>query len=235
MTIDRILYINLKRRTDRHRWFQRNMKNAGVPMEIVKRIPGKDWQDYSDCEHILEAMRADGFAPFNTPEKWKRENQHRGHFCYVWSYCIVLREIIESNETTLVLHDDTALCIPWDELLERLASLPEELYLCQLDWFYHDKWQNSVDIYSADPRWAHGIRSMGETAIIYKKWGAKRMLALAQGCIEELNSIEGIVVRHFNNRYVFHSTTSNIIQQFPRAHTHSDIDPRQNPYMRYEG
>ena len=41
--IDKILYVNLNRRPDRNEWFLDNMENAGVPMEIVKVFPARDW------------------------------------------------------------------------------------------------------------------------------------------------------------------------------------------------
>ena len=233
MIIERILYINLDRRMDRNEWFRQEMEAAEVPMDIIERIPGKDWQDYPNSESIINAMHADRFAPYMTPKRWRDRPYLRGHFCYVWSNCICLRQIIESRKTTLVMCDDVAFDIKWDELSKRLHSIPDDINICQLEWFHHNKSCNPVVPYPADPRWSYGIHSLGDKAIIYNKQSATRMLALVQGCIEELNSIEGMIVRHFNNRFAFHPTDPfDIIRWAPHSLKGvSDIDPRENPHM----
>ena len=183
--IEQILYINLNRRADRNEWFLKEMKAANVPMDIIERIPGKDWRSYSDCEALLEAIQADGFALEVT--KQDAHPRLQGTWACSWAYCLALQKIIESKKTTLLIQDDIGLAVPWKDFLKKFEALADikDLWVMQLEW---------VDVPDAHPNicvpfnseWMHGIRGVSDRAVVYTYWGAVRMLGLMQGCMRLL-------------------------------------------------
>ena len=118
--IQEILYLNLDRRPDRNEWFLTHMEKAGVPMEIVKRIPAKDWKDYESVSDTLIQMKnEDGFAQhlFESKPEWLDtylDSSYQGITAYIWTMSKALKRIIESKKYTLVMHDDCSVRL-WDD------------------------------------------------------------------------------------------------------------------------
>ena len=231
--IEKIMYVNLDRRPDRKEWFLSNMKSVGVPMEIVERVPATDWRDYPDCLSILRAMQAEGFA-LNVQDS-HAEAWQRGAYGLHFTLCRCLRRIIDERTRTLIMHDDVALNMEWDELLEKLSVLPDhEFYSCvvQLDWSYHRRANVCAPYEKGSDEnwtWSYGIRGIGELAVIYSRFGADRVLAGLQGGME-MYPVESLLPDSCNNYRSFHP---NKPQDFIR-HAEgfgSDLDSRRVPDM----
>ena len=138
--IQEILYLNLDRRPDRNEWFLTHMEKAGVPMEIVKRIPAKDWKDYESVSDTLIQMKnEDGLAQhlFESKPEWLDtylDSSYRGITAYIWTMSKALKRIIESKKYTLVMHDDCSVRL-WDDLIFALNYVKDvSHYIIQLSY-----------------------------------------------------------------------------------------------------
>ena len=223
MQIEQIYYINLDRRPDRKAYFLTNMESAGVPMELVKRMPAKDWRDYDSVKDTLNQMyREDGFAPWLVDKRafWhedRRSDECRGETAYAWTMCKILKNICQNGKNTLVMHDDVSLH-SWSDLTSCLDTI-------HLDGVIHAVQLNYTlsAVISRNPVvpynhiWNFGIQTFQEQAVLYSFWGASRMLALTQGTHEHLFMVESTLLNHFNNRHTFHTVDSaRFIKRMPR-------------------
>jgi len=232
MLIEQIFYLNLDRRPDRNAWFLENMEAAGVPMEIVERVPGKDWQDYDSVTEMLEQMyKEDGFAQHlrQSSDNPRHSEDWIGYTAYVWTVSTALKRIIDSKKLTLVLHDDCSLK-SWLDLESDLKRILKNANRTQDNKLFHTI-QLSYDLHASilrnavipyDHIWNYGIQAFREDAIIYNYFSACRMLALVQGTHECLHAMESMLLEHFNNRYSFHPND-------PRRFTRIMSDVTHNP------
>lgn len=225
--IQQILYLNLDRRPDRNEWFLENMEAAGVPMEIVERVPAKDWRDYSSVQDTLIRMnREDGFAQnffASTPQfhKGTLEPDWRGRTAYAWTMSKALKRIIETCKLTLVLHDDCSI-ISWDDLTSALSSIKYHLNVVQLSYDIHVNLQRNV-ILPYNQIWNYGIQTFREDAIVYSFTGASRMLSLIQGTHEHVQMVESMLLAHFNNLTTFHPVDRTRFIKTMEVHNPRDI------------
>ena len=216
MLIEQIFYLNLDRRPDRNAWFLENMEAAGVPMELVERIPAKDWREYGSVTETLERMyQEDGFAQHLIGEQSSdnpRDSEYWiGYTAYVWTVSTALKRIIDSKKLTLILHDDCSLK-SWLDLESDLKRILKDgnktqdgelLHAIQLSYDLHPSIpRNAVSPY--DHIWNYGIQAFREDAIIYNYFSACRMLALIQDTHECLHSMESMLLEHFNSFKSFH-------------------------------
>lgn len=241
--IEKILYVNLDRRPDRNEWFLGEMETAGVPMEMVERVPGKDWKDFYSIELLLKAMEADGFLP--NVELGMPPRERFGSCGNAWSQCCYMRKIIASGQTTLVMQDDAALAIPYEDLLLSLKSLEIVKYIqvIQLEWVdVVGEWArelemrpNHCEIFQPDFQWAYGIRGFGDKAVIYTPFGAAVMLGIMQSAISVPMPPEASLYQWFNNYESFHTAEPVFdpdakIKWGPHRDI-SDIHVKDNPEM----
>lgn len=236
--IDQILYVNLDRRSDRNEWFLNEIKKTKVPMDIVERVPAKDWQDYPDNVSLLKAMQADGYA-LNIPDEAATMGR-RGFYAWQWTQCACLRRVVRENRTTLLMQDDAVLNMEWSELQAHLAVLPEnnnflKIWAIQLYWYEPPYHRPNVNIpYEGGDRngwlWNYGIRGVGNKAIIWTPPGANRILAMMQGGFEQLYETEGSIYENLNCYKTFHPKRWEGIIKLMSSGT-SDIQPDKNPKM----
>jgi len=220
--IERILYVNLDRRPDRNTWFLEHMEQAGVPMEIVESVPGKDWQDYDSVTEMLEQMyKEDGFG-LRVPPK-KECLSSLGLMAYIWSMCLALKQIIDSEKITLLMPDDSTI-ISWENLVSSLATLEISdkrlLQVINLEYAilsdYRPVFEDYLNPYNNI--WCYGAGGC-ETGVIYTPVGADCMLSLLQGQHTMIHDLGTILLEHFNNFRSF-SPAPNIqfIDFFPLSH-----------------
>ena len=231
--IEQILYMNLDRRTDRNEWFLESMEKAGVPMELVERIPAKDWKDYDSVEDTVKEMQKDGFA-LELKYFWKADM--RGHVAHVWTNSIVFRRIIEDDKITLVLHDDCSVK-SWDELnimLDTLSDFKDKvrrlLHVIQL----HSSLDGQIRPFDHpvyNEYFGFGARQFGDIANIYSETGADRVLRLTQGLRGPLGSVEMILHEHFNNFSSLHVLGDEWRLIEYNRHLGSDIHDKYHPEM----
>ena len=230
--VERILYINLDRSTSRNEAWLSGMEAAGVPMEIVERVPGKDWQDHSGIPEQLKAMQADGFGA--NAVAWRLLDHQRGVLGCLWSMCICLRKIIDFNEPTLLLHDDIILNMPWSEFVASLHHPLQvhRLLLVQLQWDMDmARLLYSAETLISDPRWCYGIGGPSERATVFTEWGARRAFALAQGCLESLIEVEEVIFNHFNNYQTVHPVNPDDFIKYIKADRPSEVNRSENSDM----
>ena len=215
--IEQILYMNLDRRPDRNEWFLTEMEAAGVPMDIVERVPAKDWQDYPDSESLLDAIHVDGFGQKIKMAEERNTLFHQGMWAFFWSYCCCLKKIMESRKNTLLIQDDVALQVPWKSLLSSLKTLSDIPWRAiQLEWGDRSDVRPNICVpFERDPiKWSYGIRAISDKAVIYNRWGAEFLYTLMQGCETVLNGAERSLYMYFNNYHTFHATNgSEFIKQ----------------------
>ena len=230
--IEQILYMNLDRRPDRKEWFLKEAESAGIPMEIIERVPSKDWKDYIDCEALLEAMQADGFAL--GVGKSDAKPMLQGTWACSWTYCVCLKKIIASRKKTLLIQDDMIINMSFKDFLKHLEcfSSLQDLWAIQLDSVDVPELRPNIGIpYNQD--WMYGIRGCSDRAVIYTHWGAMRMLGLIQGCPRHIVPPELALYYHFNNYNTFYPlVTEKFVKHSPHRKP-SDVNPTQNSKMIY--
>lgn len=213
--LDKILYVNLDRRTDRNEWFSENMELAGVPMDRVERFSAHDWQDYDSISHIVKAMQRDGFA-LNLARGLPPLSRFAS-IANIWSHCCCLREIVESGADVLVMQDDVCLDIEYAVLSDQLINVVERVpgfHIIQLEWVEAiGEWADGCDLqpnlcypFEGDYRWSHGIHGLGDKATVYSPTGALAMLGLLQNYISIPVSQEAVAYFHFNNHKSVHTS-----------------------------
>ena len=205
--IEKILYTNLDRSAERKEWFLSTMAGVGVPIEIVERVPAKDWKDYDSVEDMLIQMeKADGFGRFMFSSEMQSHpemlsDERRGIAAETWTVCLGLRRIIETGVNTLLMHDDCSI-LSWQDLIECVERLPY-FQVIQLQWGnWEYRLRNAVLPY--DHIWNSGIQCIGNEAVVLNPPGASRMIALIQGTYEGPFNMEEMLIDHFNNRNAFH-------------------------------
>ena len=217
--IQKIVYMNLDRSIDRNAWFLENMELAGVPMEIVQRVPSRDWQDYDSVEDTLHQMNKEsGYAPHILISKHRCTEDNkvpylRGQTAYLWTVSDVLNSIIDSDAITLVLHDDTSL-VSWEDLISSFDGIMpclhkyyRPLHVIQLTNGRHNWLPNPVIPFNHV--WNYGVSCPHEGALVFSYFGASRMLSLIQYNWEFLMNMEKMLYEHFNNYNTFHPIDSN--------------------------
>lgn len=113
MAIDRVFILNLPYNIQR-RWacYSANVIN-GVPeshISIWKAIPGDDFESIGE---MVEKAVADGFGSFqrlyDTGQIGERKRTDTYGYrvtAQFWSYCQMLREIVNSDKNSVILYDD---------------------------------------------------------------------------------------------------------------------------------
>ena len=225
MLIEQILYMNLDRRPDRNAWFLENMETAGVPMEIVERIPAKNWRDYDSAEDIIKAVQKDGFG-LNIDLSYIQTPM--GDLGVIWSSAIALRQIVEDDKITLLIHDDFCLT-DWGELADKTACFFNMNMLQIVNLQYVERDNEYITIY-LDKRynddWFYGAAG-GEGHLVFSPEGARRMLALVQG-LDRLTPVEAMAYEHFNNLTNFHSAHYDRLIQHSPHQAVSDVAAGNN-------
>ena len=223
--IEQIIYINLDRRTDRKEWFVRRLEESNVPMDIVTRYPGHDWRDYPSCRHLLDAIQSDGYARF-VKAKYA-EPRFRGLWACNWSYCNVLKEIIESGKVTMVLQDDVHLNVAWTELLDKVNQITSHLWSIQLR--YGSWLRRSYQLPQYNDNWRYGVCASEDRAIVFTPFGADRLLSNMAYCRYGFFEVESVLYYLFNNEYTFHPTDGDALIKIGNLTKPSDINTVEDP------
>ena len=223
--------MNLDRRPDRNEWFLKNMEAAGVPMELVERVPAKDWRDYDSVEDTVKAMQKDGFA-LNFPPvgHWARKGllhpDQRGVAALYFSWSIILHRIINDDKVTLTFLDDFCL-LSWEDLIGSLKCFNDikfqliKLHAGSSPPPHHERRFNDIFNY--------GVYGLSDAALIYSPSGANRVFAFQQGINTNLVLLELLLPTHFNNDYCFQ--TREHLRFCHLLDSHSDLQRHKNPEM----
>ena len=226
MIIDRILYINLDRRTDRKQLFLDRLEKSGAPMEIVDRLSAKDWQDYLNAESLMSAMHQDGVA-VNFDIEHVIEN-YMSHYAYVWSYTIAYFQVFNRDQNTLILQDDIHLLRPWSDFSDAVDTIDadDHIFLAQAFW---REWPEPRAHLTYNRHWQYGIAGVGDKAVLCTKQGARRILAITQSMLSYTMSTESALLEFFNNKHTLHISNGTLFwETIPELGNDSDISGNYN-------
>ncbi len=137
--IDRVIALTIDKRIYRCWAFLGYNLARGVPLEKICFWRGQTPLAFSnEYEKIADAAEADGFPfirKFQGYNNLKVIKQHPAQMCQVWSYAEMLRYVVKSQETCLLLWDDRFLATPFsliNVIAEQMQASEEDFYLFQL-------------------------------------------------------------------------------------------------------
>lgn len=188
------------------------LKAFGYPMENVKFFYGPDAEHYGDSKGrsqtatVMLASVADDFDHYKAMLKddMRGAGESLHLTAQVWGHLRMLREIIETGATTIVIHDDTLPGLHCHQMEEVLHVLEDaggfKLWLYQ--WFgYKLKEHKRPRAKQSFVKGIYkGIRGIGDKIIIYSPAGAAWML---NAIFEHLNTYNGnSTVEYVFERYL---------------------------------
>lgn len=188
--IEEILVLNLRDRPDRYHAVRGALHAAGAPQNRIKRWGAIPASDYGNIETLVGEAVKDGFPEFETLFEGKNPGRlpKIGQF---WSYCQMLRYIVERNITAVILYDDRYIT-NWSQLagtymcMRNIEQYPNnDFKILQLEYYY-DFTHKIVNIYTNPDKYAKPYPMMpfvlqgplggSENAMLYRPEGAKFFL-----------------------------------------------------------
>lgn len=182
--IDEIIVLNLPSDIERKWAFMGSAIARRVPIERIRFWEAVPASDFGSPEAFVSATEDDGwtcFRKFLIDDGILDEFQNPIDFkvkVQAWSYCQMLRFIIEKKKNAIIIYDDRFI-IEWEIVLQIFDTLAakNEIKFWQLENypFLH------VDPhFEATPHWIPGLQAGpsggGENAIVYTAEGAKWLL-----------------------------------------------------------
>ena len=138
--LDIITVLTIERAKDRHQSLLGAALHPliGIPPEMLKFVIGIDGKDYDDMQAIATAAAEDGFGwveEYALGTKTEYVQQTRESVAQIWGYARILRFLVETNQTGLILWDDKMITINLNALcgiLEHLKAQEKTFYAWQL-------------------------------------------------------------------------------------------------------
>ena len=181
--IEKILVLNLPEKQDRY-WFAKgHLVALGAPLWCIEMHPAIKATDFRDMDEMQSKAVEAGF-PF-LKDEWYVQRDERGQLAMVWNWCEMLRTVIESDSTSLIMLDDRALTISFFELCGLVW------WLCQKEQPFHALQLQSLlfnfgtpdEPIAYMPDCGHdfafineGFRGNGDYATVFSPAGARRFL-----------------------------------------------------------
>ena len=139
--IDTIMVLTIERAVNRH-WALLGtavQPLCGVPEELIHFYNGPDGRDYqNDMELAAAAAAADGFPwveEYSIGLKTDYVQQTAALTCQIWSYAQILRYLVKTGQTGLIIWDDKTLKVPFTffcDVLSMLKDAEKAFYMWQL-------------------------------------------------------------------------------------------------------
>ena len=139
--IDTILVMTVERAKERHDSLLGALMQplCGVPPDLIKFCLCADAKDYgSDMAKVAFAAVSDGFPwveEYAIGSNTEFVQQTAASTAQVWAYAKMLRYIVETEQTGLIIWDDKSLAIPFVvfcDILSILANSTKAFYMWQL-------------------------------------------------------------------------------------------------------
>ena len=156
----------------------------GVPFRIVERFDAVDGRSYKTFDSIIQAIIDDGFPTykifFDKPPPDAHDPARIRNMAGEWSHLRCLRQIIDRDEITIVLEDDTCLnsrINGINSILQRINDL-QVLYLehwfqkCETDLGSFLTPTHVENVY-------YGFHGSGSRARLFTPKGAKHFIQLS--------------------------------------------------------
>ena len=139
--IDIIIVLSIERAINRHWSFlgAASQHLCGIPEDLIHIYNGPDGRDYNnDMQRAAAAAAADGFPwvdEYSIELRTEYVQQTPALTCQIWSYAQILRYLVNTQQTGLILWDDKMLKVPFTFFCDVLSMLQEdekEFYMWQL-------------------------------------------------------------------------------------------------------
>ena len=172
--IDRIYIINLEHERTRKELCRTHLLKAGVPPEKISVWKASDNTFFPKTRDLCEAAADDGFLFFKKILEENMQNEAGiGYLALLWGNLRILRHICETNETAIVIEDDTKIECQFYDLVNACEMLPKDLLYAQL---------TSADILGEQFKWlpktpwSYGILKDITDTFLYSPKGALYLL-----------------------------------------------------------
>ena len=186
-SIDKIVYPNLTRRSDRRDHILNEFERNNFPLELVHRFEGHDGFDYPTTESICEAMIADGFgkAVSCRLESGLNEEYGGGDFAVLWTYLSIYHEFVDADPDSLMMFvvDDCVIHKDWISFQYTVSNLPEDFRLLQLCHWHPEQSDSSLELsptfvspvpYNSEIY--YGLGGCGDFGLVMTPSGARQLL-----------------------------------------------------------
>jgi len=137
--IEEVIVLTIERSVERHWAWLAASKLRGIPEDNISYIKGHFGEDFGDMQAIAEAAARDGFGfveEYAIGTRTEYVQQTPGSVSQIWNYGRILRYIIDSGKTCLVIVDDKMITIQYGILFlivnELVNQSDKEFYLFQL-------------------------------------------------------------------------------------------------------
>ena len=150
-----------------------------------------------------------------------------------WSACRVLRHIVETETTSIVLEDDWIFHIDYRKLLKKLDNLHPETEIAVLMCKRFGGEEYDLDCYNAD--WIKGVPASAGAVNVYTPKGANFVLNLfsehkAQTVEKVVQGLEFPVALTINHEIISHP----LLMGYSRANPKNNREDYVNAYERWE-
>ena len=188
MEIDVILILNLEHRPDRLWTTFGALVAGGAPVDIIHRWHATPGSDFKDLDALIRAATEDGFPQLsylviNLPADSPDYQLELNIKTQAWNYCQMLRYLVETNQSGLILYDDRYVK-DWGILSGMYKNLrrmqPDNpCLIVQLDHYFslHFNQKMRPPTYRGVPYIRQGPISGSENAMLYSPAGAEWFLS----------------------------------------------------------
>lgn len=123
--INNIYVLNCPDETKRLDICREHLLNSKVSSEKIKVFEAKSHKSYHKSRELCEDAIRDGFDFFDKGLAVGIQNKvYIGYLAQAWSYMRFMRHIIETDESSILIHDDSYFTCSFDNLLNSFDKLP---------------------------------------------------------------------------------------------------------------
>lgn len=188
--IDNIYMLNVPEETERLRICTDELHRCGVPTEKIKVWEAKSHKPFAKSRDLCEAAAADGFAFFQIAlEIGLHNNCFIGYLAQAWNYFSFMRYIVETNETSILLHDDSYFACAYKDLVKACSELPnqDKFHLASLSVTSGENYELPQWLHSKSC-WEQGLREIDSVdwGVLYSPKGAAFFLERSVSLVEHM-------------------------------------------------
>lgn len=162
------IYI-LSREQDNHRRdiSKQKLIDSGVSSEDIHIFKAKSHTDYEKTSDLFKDAIADGFDFFEKAYQNGLQNKsYIGYMAQAYSYFLFWRHIQETEETAILMHDDTQFNCKFEYIREACNQLPSDFVVASLT--------SNISFCEPKPLWldasspfAYGLNKSLDWAVLY--------------------------------------------------------------------
>ena len=179
MKIDEVVFVNLESRRDRKQNIQEQLRDNGVPSDIIRPHVSTDAAAYESFEALCQQASLRGYPerfdphietpPYLTERRWW---VGIGDIACVWTKLRLYDALRKSDSTTLIVEDDCLLQKSFDEIQALIAGIDPDII--QLGFNRHA----SLEAELHPQALTNGFGGTGEYALVLNPEGAEFLFNL---------------------------------------------------------